>query len=111
MEDGRIGGKKLLVARNDEGGGEVYRWIQCMLKEQKSYGGSSRKADTKYDPRKTMETYYYRLYHQVTTGPGIQCNISSMWPVYKNGPFYCYYRKNISKRVGKAVLRPSIVAS
>ena len=44
VENGRIGGKKLLVARNDEGGGEVYRWIQCMLKEQKSYGGSSRKA-------------------------------------------------------------------
>ena len=34
-----------------------------------------------------------------------------MQPIYKNGLFYCYYRKNISRRVSKAVLRPSITAS
>jgi len=78
VENGRIGREELLMARNDKGSREIYRGIQYMLEEQELCRSSSRKADTKYDPRKTIETYQYRLHHQVTTSPGIQWNISSM---------------------------------
>ena len=71
MENGRIGREELLMARNDKGSREIYRGIQYMLEEQELYRSPSRKANTKYDPRKTMEIYQYRLYHQVTTSPGI----------------------------------------
>jgi len=98
------------MVRNDKGSRKICRWIRCILKEQKLYRSPSRKADTKYNPRKTMETHQYRLYYQVTTGPRIRYDTSSMRPIYKNGPFYRYHRKNISRRIRKAVPRPSIVA-
>ena len=63
VEDSRIGRKKLLVARNDKGSREVHEQMQYISEEQESCKGSSRKANTKYDPRKTIETYQYRLYH------------------------------------------------
>jgi len=71
MENGRTGGKELLVARNDKESRKICKWIQCILEKQESCRSSSRKADTKYDPRKTMEIHQCRLYHQVTTGPRV----------------------------------------
>ena len=71
VKDSRIGRKKLLVVRNDKGSREIHEQMQYMSEKQELCKGSSRKANTKYDPRKTMEIYQYRLYHQVTTGPEI----------------------------------------
>jgi len=34
MEDSRIGGKKLLVARNDKRSREIHRWVRCLPKKQ-----------------------------------------------------------------------------
>jgi len=52
MEDSGIGGKKLLVARNDKKSREIHRWVQCLPKEQKSGRSSSRKTNAKHNSQK-----------------------------------------------------------
>jgi len=48
--------------------------MQCVSEKQELYRSPSRKADT----RKTMKTHQCRLYYQVTTGPRIQYDTSSI---------------------------------
>ena len=47
IENSGIGGKKLLVARDDKRDRKICRWMQCLPEEQEPYRSSSRKANTK----------------------------------------------------------------
>ena len=60
-----------LVTRNNERGGKICGWMQCIPKIQESKQSTSRKADTQYNPRKIMEPYLGRLHHQTAIGPEI----------------------------------------
>ena len=67
-----------LVTRNNERGGKICGWMQCMPKIQELKQHTSGKADAQCNPRKTMEPYLSRLHHQTAINPGIQCYPSSM---------------------------------
>jgi len=45
MEDNQVGGKELLVARNDKGGGEVYGGVLFVPKAQEPSRGFSRQVN------------------------------------------------------------------
>ena len=78
MEDDRVGHQKLLVARNNERGGKIYGQMRCLSKVQEPKRGTSRKANAQCNPRKTMESYIGRFYHQTAPSLGIRCNPGSM---------------------------------
>jgi len=57
VKNSGTGRKELLVTRNDKESRKIYRWMRYMLEEQELCRSPSRKADTKYDPRKTIKTH------------------------------------------------------
>jgi len=71
IKDDRIGHQELLVARSNKGGGKICGWIQCLSKIQESKQSTSGKANTQCNPRKTIEPYLNRFYHQTAISPGI----------------------------------------
>jgi len=57
VKNSGTGRKELLVTRNDKESRKIYGWMRYMLEEQELCRSPSRKADTKYDPRKTIKTH------------------------------------------------------
>jgi len=60
-----------LVTRSDQGGKEICGRIRCLPVKQKLHRTASRKIDAKLNPRKTLDAYISRLYHQVASSAGI----------------------------------------
>jgi len=61
----------ILVATDTEEGHDEL--VEEVLKQ-----GTSRKTNAQHNPRKTMESYISRFYHQTALSPGIRCNPSSV---------------------------------
>ena len=79
MENSRVDWQELLVAGSNERSGKICGWMRCLSKIQESKQGTSRKTNAQHNPGKTMELNIGRFYHQTALGPGIWCNLSSMW--------------------------------
>jgi len=70
--------EKLLMARSNKRCWNIYKRIWFMSKNKEQNRDNSRKVNSKWDTRETVDILDSRFYHKVTISSRKGCNISSM---------------------------------
>jgi len=77
MKNNRTGHLKLLMARSYKRSKVVCGEIRCLSVKQKLYRIADKKTYVQFNPRKTLNPYIGRFYHQIATSSEIQLNFGS----------------------------------
>ena len=78
MGDSRVGDEKLLVARDNEGCGEICGRMQFMSEGEEQSRRTSGEAETGESTRETLDVSNGRLHNKVTGSSRKECDIGSV---------------------------------
>jgi len=78
VENSRVGDEELLVARGNEGCGEICGRMQSMSENEEQGRRTSREAKTRGSTREILDTSNGRLHNKVTSSSRKGCNIGGV---------------------------------